>query len=408
MPGRLESMLFALRSHKAIACMIVLDVALTCAIACNATQVIASRWRLLRQPTGVEDARLVVVRTTLLGDPEVQRFQRDRDLLALRALAGVEAVSEVGSMPYMDDLALSVSSSPPGRDGGNGMDVSVYFGTPGHLRVLGARLLAGRDFGDETYVPFANGAGTAGAPTALVSESVARRLYGNAPAIGRSLYMDDGRVVTVVGVVADLLRPHPSLADADGNHDTIVLPMIPDGTSASYVLRTSAAADGDRVARQAGMALDRLGGDRIVDAVQPFVEMQREFLEKDRTQLGLLGLGLAGLLAVTLVGLSGLSSYWVRQRTRSIGIRRALGATRGDVLRHFLLENLVVVGLGALAGVAVALAVGRVVARDFAIPALSPGPVLAAALLVCALGQLAVLRAALSASRIPPRTAMGA
>ena len=69
----------------------------------------------------------------------------------------------------------------------------------------------------------------------------------------------------------------------------------------------------------------------------------------------LLGVSLA-VVAITVIGIMGLTGFWVQRRTRQIGIRRALGATRGDILRQFLLENFVVVGVGIVLGMLVAYA----------------------------------------------------
>jgi putative ABC transport system permease protein len=406
--NKLSSILFALKSHRAIAAIMLLDVALTCAIASNAANVIMARWALLQQRTGIEDARLVVVQTTLLDEAANQRFQRDRDVAILRALGGVETIAEVGSMPFMNDLAMSVSTAPEGRGGGRSMNVSVFSGSPGHLDAVGARLLLGRNFRASEYVAYAGGDGTGAAASAIVSEAVAKRMFGRESAVGKSLYLDGGNVVTVVGVVGDLLRPHPSLAENAGNHDTIVLPLLPDGASATYAVRTGSQVDAGDVAARARAALDRVGGNRVIDSLEPFEATKLKFFQKDRLQLRLLALGLVGLLAVTLVGLSGLSNYWVRQRTRSIGIRRALGATRGDVLRHFLLENVMVVGAGAILGVLFAFVIGDYLSRNSSVPALAAVPVFAAGALVCLLGQLSVLRAAIAASNVAPRIAMGA
>jgi putative ABC transport system permease protein len=118
--------------------------------------------------------------------------------------------------------------------------------------------------------------------------------------------------------------------------------------------------------------------------------------------LGLLLAAAAGLLLVTAVGIAGLASFWVQQRRRAIGIRRAVGATRRDILRYFQAENALIVGGGIAAGAVLAFVLNLALMTRDELPRL-PWPYLplgAAALWL--LGQLAVLGPALRAAAVPP------
>ncbi|MGE8218150.1 MAG: ABC transporter permease [Stenotrophomonas acidaminiphila] len=108
---------------------------------------------------------------------------------------------------------------------------------------------------------------------------------------------------------------------------------------------------------------------------------------------------------ITLIGIASLSGYWIQQRTRQIGIRRALGATRGQILRHFLAENLVLVGVGLALGLLLALGINQWLMQHYELARL-PLPYLpAAAVLLLALGQLAVAGPAHRAAGLPPASA---
>jgi putative ABC transport system permease protein len=113
----------------------------------------------------------------------------------------------------------------------------------------------------------------------------------------------------------------------------------------------------------------------------------------------------AVLLLVTAFGTVGLTSYWVAQRRRQIGIRRALGATRATVVRYFQTENLLIGVCGAAAGIVLAIAVNLWMVDTFEAPQLHIGYIIVGAVLVVLLGQLAVLWPALRAASIPPATA---
>jgi putative ABC transport system permease protein len=108
------------------------------------------------------------------------------------------------------------------------------------------------------------------------------------------------------------------------------------------------------------------------------------------------------VLIVALAGIMGLTAYWVQQRTRQIGIHRALGARRGDILRHLQWENLLVVGLGVALGMIVAFAVNLWLMRHYELARLPWTYLPLGAVLLLLLGQIAVLGPALRASRVPP------
>ena len=117
-------------------------------------------------------------------------------------------------------------------------------------------------------------------------------------------------------------------------------------------------------------------------------------------------LGILSLLAVC--GLTALTSFWVQRRRLHIGIRRALGATRGNILHYFQVENALIVGVGVCIGGGLALALNAVLVRLYAVPPLPLAYLFAAGALLLMFGQLAALAPALRAAATPPSTALRA
>jgi putative ABC transport system permease protein len=101
----------------------------------------------------------------------------------------------------------------------------------------------------------------------------------------------------------------------------------------------------------------------------------------------------------------GLASFWVQQRTRQIGIRRALGATRSDILRYFQVENFILATVGIVVGMALAYAINLWLMHKYQVGRLPAGFLPIGAALLWLLGQIAVLGPALRASMIPPAIA---
>jgi putative ABC transport system permease protein len=144
---------------------------------------------------------------------------------------------------------------------------------------------------------------------------------------------------------------------------------------------------------------------RILEKVRTIAEARAAGYRDDRGLAVILGVVCAALLAVTAFGIVGLTSYWVTQRRRQIGIRRALGATRSAITRYFQIENLLIASTGAALGVALAIALNLWMVSSFEMARLHLSYALIGALVVLLLGQLAVLWPALRAASIPPALA---
>jgi putative ABC transport system permease protein len=108
---------------------------------------------------------------------------------------------------------------------------------------------------------------------------------------------------------------------------------------------------------------------------------------------------------VTAFGIVGLTSYRVAQRRQQIGIRRALGATRSAILRHFQAENLLIAAAGALCGIVFAVVLNLWMVRSFEMVRLDCSRTIVGAVVMLLLGQIAVLWPALRAASIPPALA---
>ncbi len=279
-------------------------------------------------------------------------------------------------------------------DGSGCVQPASYDGTPGLIATLGLHLVAGRDFLPEEYV-------SKGKPAvAIVTRALAEKLYPGKPALGQSMY-DGDNFIRIVGIVDTLLRPALRKPGIDG--DSMIWPQRPDSAGVTYVLR-SAPADRQRVLKAAAAALLKLSPNRIIDPrqMQAYTQIRRAYFQRDTTMIGLLIASALGLLFVTALGIAGLANFWVQQRTRSIGIRRAIGATRGDILRYFQGENSLIVRAGIMLGAALAVLLNLLLMARYELPRLPLWYLPIGALVLWVLGQLSVLSPARRAARVPP------
>jgi putative ABC transport system permease protein len=404
---QLRPILSTLRRHRLTATLLILQVAFTCAIVCNVVFLVAQRVQRVSVPTGIAEAELSIVHSSGFTRDESAQARHAVDLAVLRAVAGVRSVVAVSdSLPLSmgdssrgvcpDEASLKRAMQQHSVDGTGCVEPSVYDGTPGLIGTLGLRLAAGRDFRPDDYV-----VGDSHLPAvAVITRVLAQRLYPGQDPLGKSMYMGEA-VVRVVGVVDTLLRPNLRQPGVDGY--SMILPEKPDQRFVTYVLR-SAPQDRARVLRDARAALLAASPNRLVnpERMEAYTQMRARFFQRDTTMIGLLVASALALLFVTALGIAGLANFWVQQRTRTIGIRRAIGATRADILRYFQVENFLIVAGGTLLGMLLAVALNLLLMSRYELPRLPLWYLPVGALALWALGQLAVLAPALRASRVPP------
>ena len=168
-----------------------------------------------------------------------------------------------------------------------------------------------------------------------------------------------------------------------------------------FVVRTEAG-ERDRVMKVIEEALFKVNPDRIVSNIRSFDEIRTDAFRDDMAMAVLLAVIGISLLAVTAFGIVGQASFWVTQRTRQIGTRRALGARKRDILRYFQTENALITLIGIATGSALAIGVNALLVQYLGFDELPKMWLPVGGALVLILGQLAVLGPALKASRIAP------
>ena len=333
------------------------------------------------------------------------RSQRPLAILtALRAIPGVEHVAATRSWPFGGwDLGVSTIPDDPHTIGS-----VVYEGSPDLLATLGVQLIAGRDFQSTEYVDFdSDHPDTVHVPSLILTRSLAERLFPGQNALGKAVYVVGKEPQIVVGVIEDITRARPIDYGPDriaGQGYAALLPVNLRYGDGFYLLRT----DRDRRAEVLATAearLTELDPQRIFPVMKTYAEVRREYFKEDRAMAYLLvGVSL-GLLLITALGVVGLGSFWVQQRTRQIGIRRALGATRANIVHYFQIENFILATLGIVLGMGLAYAINLWLMHKYQVPRLPAAYLPIGAATLWALGQVAVLAPALRASRISPAVA---
>jgi putative ABC transport system permease protein len=396
-----------LRRHKTAAALIALEIALTCAIVSNAVFLIGTRLDRVSRPSGVAEAELIQVQLVGVEKGVNAQALTRQDLAALRGVSGVRSVATTNQIPFGRSSWNSGVNLQPDQQNPT-LIASTYLGNEDLVETLGLRLVAGRDFEHDEYVEFeALQSGAAiGAPAAILTSDLAERLFPGESPLGKSIYVWGNSPVRVVGVVNNLMRPNE--IDGAGNaYNSLLLSVTaPTLYGSSYLLRVERERRTE-ILEAAIAALETVSASRIVlpNGTRTFEAFRDDFYRQDRAMAWLLVAVCAALLIVTALGIIGLASFWVQQRTRQIGIRRALGATRGQILGYFQTENFLITTFGILIGMTLAFTINALLMERYELPRLPWHYLPAGAVALWLLGQLAVLGPAMRAAAVPPAVA---
>jgi putative ABC transport system permease protein len=396
---QIQPILAALRKHKLAAVLIAMEIALACAVLCNACFMIADRLSMMGIDSGVDESALATVQLT--GYDAAKAADVDaRALAALRAIPGMQNVALLNSIPFGARRGTAgITTDAAGQHFGG--VIEFYVGGPGSFEALGVQLVSGRAPQADDFRTF-SGLMPGDAPI-QITQALAEHLWPGANPLGKEIWMEKFHY-RVVGVVRTLVRPDPPGWPAAQRDWSVFVPALPGPyLTGSYLLR-AAPQDLPRVMRDANLAITKALPDVVIDhdASRTLDDLRDKVFRNDRAMAGLLVGVILALLGVTALGIVGLASFWVAQRTKQIGVRRALGATRGDILRYFQTENFLIVTFGALLGVALAIGINLMLMKFFEVPRLPLWYLPVGVLALWALGQLAVLSPALRAASVPP------
>jgi putative ABC transport system permease protein len=333
--------------------------------------------------------------------PAYARFDLDF-MQRLRALPGVQMVGLVENIPLNESTA-SVRVKPEGFAGDveSGPLVHATFTAGDYFKAMGIGLLAGRPFADNDHL--------SALPNVIVSQSVANTLWPNDTAIGKRLQRQGlPDWFTVVGVVHDVMQD----SFRDRPQAVVYFPLAGPKpmswaiSSPAYVVKTP---------RAETIAADVR---TLVREVAPEAPMYRVFtmagLARDsmiQLSFTMLTLGVVSALALVLgtVGLYGVLSYLVAERTREIGVRMALGARSEQVSRMVMRQGARVVGIGVVVGLVAAVLSTRALGTLlYEVRAVDPLTFAVAAVLMIVIGLLASYMPARRASQVDPMVSLRA
>ncbi|OAX85669.1 ABC transporter permease [Xanthomonas nasturtii] len=395
-----------LRRHKTAAALIVLEIALACAIICNALFLIGNRMETLHRVSGIAESELLSIELGGIGTQVNADARTLEDLAALQSIPGVRDAAITNQIPFIDSSSNSSVSVTREQERPN-LNAAQYLVSEGALNTLGLQLVAGRDFTKDQYISVEKADNDKSVreqgSSVILAQATADKLFPNQSALGKTVY--SGEVpLHIVGIVQTLVRPNTVNGLASINY-SMILPIRVPYTEGRYVVRVTDPARRQEVLKSAVAALMKLDNSRLLLKQEIYSDIRKEFFQNDRAMVWLLGAVCIALLIVTALGIVGLASFWVQQRTKQIGIRRALGATRGQILRYFQIENFLLASIGIVLGMLLAYSINVWLMARYELPRLPLIYLPIGALLLWGLGQIAVYWPARRATMVPPAVA---
>ena len=381
--------------HRLSNAVVVAQVALSVILLTGAVLLAATFVKLRGIPVGFDTDNIVTVQlplsaATFGSAPAVARL--DHDLIErIGAIPGVASVTTASSIPLErgPNFIFGIEGEPPEKV--NYVELRPI--GPDYFRTLGIPLRAGRGLST------ASGAEDS-RPVVVVNEALARLFGGSADALGRRIII--GRATPgedvpreIVGVVSNV---------ADGRPGTRLFPTLyiprgqfQGGGLAAVLIRTNGAVP---IAPELRRVIQAIDPQLPVTNIRSMNDVASTAVAQQRFNMVLIGIFAAVALTLTIVGLYGLLSYQVAQRTREVGVRMALGASRTDVLGIVVFRGVLLTGAGMAIGMAASLGLTRFLTTLlFGVSATSPWVFFTVA------GVLLVV--AVLASAIPGRRAMG-
>lgn len=389
--------------------LLALQVALTLAVLVNVAYIVVTRMETTGRPTGMDLENVFWVQSEGYAPAYDQRVVTEADLRYLNSLPGVTAATISSALPQtFGGLRVPVSRQ---ADSDKSMTLAlVYQMTEKSVDALGLHLVRGRLASAASVLP----PPAAGEPPSnalgseiVITDALARHLFeDSAQALGKPLFIKaaGGQSATIVGIVAHMQAAPYFGPDADFVNYVVLAPSIPAGPTALYLVRSKPGSR-DTVMQQVEREFEALQPGRYVSrmgTLQATAEQMRAVARGSAVVLLVIS---SFVLGVTILGLFGFATFAVASRTKQIGTRRAIGATKADILKQFILENWIITTMGCVVGAVLTLAFSGLVSSLLQIPRLPLFYLLSGVVLMWVVGFLAVLAPASRAANVAPAVA---
>ena len=356
----------ALARNKIGALLIALQIALTMTIMVNAIFMIQDRQQQMQRKSGLDEANSFYLTNTVFGQNYNIQAHLQTDLHTIRNTPGV-----------VDAIHHAINS-------------------------MGLTLIAGSNFTPEDVELRKEGQSTWPAKT-IITQAFAENLYPDnwQSAVGKTVYISQTQPIQIIGIIEALQAPWNGW---NGVERSMLVPFQRESKGSYYFIRTEAGRR-DELMPVIEKALAENDKERIIRRVTTVEDTRERSYRQHNATNKILTTVVITLTLITGFGIVGLAIFSINRRTKQIGTRRALGATKGQIMRYFMMENFIISTFGIIIGCFGAVALNMWLVNTFNLSPISFQLVAFGVITLFIVGQLAVLYPARKAAMIAPATA---
>ena len=380
---------------------VVFQVALSLCLLVSAGLLIRSFDKLLNVNLGFKPEQLLSLEyrlpRTKYGTPEAQFNFHKQVTEQIQQVPGVQSVSLVRGLPFSGNGGSTAITLPDREAPAKGTEPEVSFNTvmPNYFETMNIPFIRGRTFGTEDRT---------GTPTALIiNQTMANRFWPNQDPLGQQVrFVSDNSTGTIVGVVGD--AKHYWLEEIQRPQLYVPFSQNP-GIFATLVMRTTV--DPLSLSEQVRQAVWKVDPDQPMWKIRTVEFLVERSVADRKFLMALMGIFASLALVLTTIGLYGVISYLVNQRTQEIGIRMALGAQVGHILRMVLKQGMLLVFIGVALGLGASWLLTRLIARLlYQVSETDPLTFIGVSTLLTVVALLACYLPARRATRVDPLEAL--
>lgn len=398
----LVPILSAMFKQKYALLMIVMQIALTLAVLSNGLFIIDQRLDLLQRPSGIDEDNTFVLTSSGFTADFNPANSIQTDLSQLRQMPNIVNAVSTYSFPYSggsewDELQIIAGENQ------NQVPAASYNLDEHGIDALALNLIAGENF-NPAEVLWQSESNKTLPSVAIITSSVASNLFNThewSKVLGKTIYINKIHPVVIKGIVKQLQAPWDPLGKIN---NSIIYPRTVTRNSSRYVIRTMPGqleSSIDKVVQHLASSNQQ----RMIRKVQTLGSLKKQIYAPDIAAISILSVVTLALTIIAALGIAGTANLNVLKNYKQIGIRRALGANKLDILLHCLTENFIQTTAGVIIGCCLALGLNIFLVDQYALPKLPMFYLLIAVFFMYALGVLATLKPTLKAMNISPAEA---
>lgn len=391
----------ALMRNKIGALLIALQIALTMTIMVNAIFMIQDRQQQMARSSGINEKDSFYLTNTIFAQDYNTQVSLKTDLNAIRKTPGVVDAIQINAIPLSGGGWSSGLQTEAGEDK-DGVGTAIYMVDDHAINTLDLELLAGENF-TPSDINWRLPTQAAWPAKVIITRALATSLFPDnwQSALGKTVYISNNQPMQVIGIIKSLQAPWNGWS---GVERSALVPFQMDTRSGRYFIRTEPGRR-DELMPLIENLLAKSDKGRIIRRLTTMEETREQSYRQHNATNKILMTVVSTLTLITAFGIVGLAIFSINRRTKQIGTRRALGATRWQVMRYFMVENLFISAVGIIIGSIGTVCLNYWLVNKFNMTPLGLELILLGVITLLIVGQLAVLYPARKAALISPATA---